>query len=241
MRFPRLAKRLGPRQGRHESNSFFLSLRGVIDEESSMKIPLFVRDDNNIMLSKEIVLDIETKNTFQDVGVYDPTKLSISVIGVYFYENDEYRAYEEDEFSELWPRLERCERIIGYNSKSFDLPIMNNYYAGDFLQFPNLDILEEIEKALGFRLKLDDVAAASIGHGKSGHGLQAVEWWKQGEKEKVKKYCLDDVRVTKEVYEYGQKYNALAYIDRLGVRKGIPVDFCRKVQAAPSINLTMPF
>ncbi|MFC1788217.1 ribonuclease H-like domain-containing protein [Patescibacteria group bacterium] len=192
-------------------------------------------------MSKEVVLDIETSNTFQDVGAYDPSKLKISVIGVYFYENDEYYCYEEHEFPELWQRLEHSGRIIGYNSKHFDLPVMNEYYAGDFLTFDNLDLLEHIQKALGFRLKLDDVAAASVGISKSGHGLQAVEWWRQGEKEKVKNYCLDDVRVTKEVYEYGLRHGALAYQDRLGNRKGIPVDFKPVEKEASSINLTMPF
>jgi len=193
------------------------------------------------MAGKEVVLDIETANTFQEIGAYDHAKLIISVIGVYFYETDEYKAYEIHELAELWPRLEKCDRIIGYNSKGFDIPVMNHQYAGDLMKLNHLDILEEIHKALGFRLKLDDVAAASLGHGKTGHGLQAVEWWKQGEKEKVKKYCLDDVRVTKELYEYGLKYNAVAYEDRMGGRKGIPVDFKLRADAKNSINLTMPF
>jgi DEAD/DEAH box helicase domain-containing protein len=192
-------------------------------------------------MSKEIVLDIETANTFQDVGGYNHDKLDISVIGVYFYETDEYRAYEVPELPELWPRLERSDRIIGYNIKGFDFPVMNRYYSGNFLNFPSLDILEEIHKALGFRLKLDDVAASSVGHGKTGHGLQAVEWWRQGLKDKVKQYCLDDVRVTKEVYEYGLKYNALAFTDHFGARKGIPVDFTLKKNVSGNINLTMPF
>lgn len=192
------------------------------------------------MAGKEIVLDIETQNTFQEVGSYDHTKLLISVVGVYFYETDEYRCYEVEELKELWPRLEHADRIIGYNSIGFDMPVMNNYYAGDLLKLPQLDILAEIHKALGFRLKLDDVAAASVGHRKSGHGLQAVEWWRNGEKEKVKAYCLDDVKVTKDVYEYGLKYKALAYEDRLGQRKGIPVDFTPK-KIVSTINLTMPF
>ncbi len=191
-------------------------------------------------MNNEVVLDIETQNTFQEVGGYDHSKLKISVVGVYFYETDEYLCYEEHELPQLWTRLEKSGRIIGYNTKGFDYPVMNNYYAGDFLTFPSLDILEEINKALGFRLKLDDVAAASVGHRKTGHGLQAVEWWKQGEIQKIKDYCLGDVRVTKEVYEYGKKYNALAYEDRAGVRKGIPVDFTPKA-AVTSINLTMPF
>lgn len=191
-------------------------------------------------MKKEVVLDIETQNTFADVE-NDYSKFRISVIGVYFYETDSYESFEEQELARLWPRLEKADRIIGYNSIGFDLPIMNNYYAGDFLKFPNLDLLAEIKKALGFRLKLDDVAGACVGHRKSGHGLQAIEWWKQGEIEKIKEYCLNDVRVTKEVYEYGLKYQALAYLDHSGERKAIPVDFAFKQKKSVSINLSMPF
>ena len=191
-------------------------------------------------MKNEVVLDIETQNTFADVE-NDYTKFLISVIGVYFYETDSYEVFEEHELPKLWPRLERADRIIGYNSISFDLPIMNNYYAGDFLKFQSLDILVEIHKALGFRLKLDDVAAASVGHRKTGHGLQAIEWWKKGEIDKIKEYCLGDVRVTKEVYEYGLKYQALAYADRGGERRAIPVDFTPKQQQDSAINLSMPF
>ena len=192
-------------------------------------------------MSKEIVLDIETQNTFQEVGGYDTSRLKISVIGCYFYETDTYEAFEEHELAALWPRLEHADRIIGYNTIGFDLPVMNNYYSGDFLKFSGLDILAEIQKALGFRLKLDDVAAATVGTRKSGHGLQAVEWWKQGEIQKIKDYCLQDVRVTKDVYEYGLKYGSLAYEDRLGGRKAIPVDFKTKVQEIVAIILSLGF
>ncbi len=193
-------------------------------------------------MSKEVVLDIETQNTFQEVGGYNTDLLKISVIGCYFYETDSWESFEEHELAKLWTRLEQSDRIIGYNTVGFDLPVMNNYYSGDFLTFPGLDILAEIKKTLGFRLKLDDVAKATVGHKKSGHGLQAVEWWKQGEIQKIKDYCLQDVKVTKDVYEYGLKYGALAYEDRIGGRKAIPVDFSvKEPEQKSSINLTMGF
>ena len=49
-------------------------------------------------------------------------------------------------------------------------------------------ILKEIKNSFGRRMKLDQIAEATLGTKKSGHGLEAVEWWKKGEKEKVKKY-----------------------------------------------------
>ena len=189
------------------------------------------------MSSKEVVLDIETKSAAGP----DLRTLRLSVIGCYFYETDSYEVFEEKDLPQLWTRLEQADRLIGYNTKGFDLPVMNNYYSGNFLDFCNLDLLEEIHKTLGFRLKLDDVAAATIGTRKSGHGLQAVEWWKQGEIDKIKEYCLQDVKVTKGVYEYGLKYGALAYEDRFGGRKAIPVDFSLTVPTSLKMNLTMGF
>lgn len=187
-------------------------------------------------MSKEVVLDIET----QSAALSDLKQMRVSIVGAYFYETDQFESFEENQLGNLFKRLEHADRIIGYNTKGFDIPILNRYYPGDLLRIPQLDILEEIHKALGFRLKLDDVAAATVGQRKSGHGLQAVEWWKQGEIQKIKDYCLQDVKVTREVYAYGLKYGALAYEDRLGGRKAIPVDFKPK-QAVSSINLSMGF
>lgn len=196
---------------------------------------------NHPAMSNEVVLDIETQNTFQEVGAYDHSLLKISVVSCYFYETDEYVSYEEADLPKLWKRLETSGRIIGYNTKGFDYNVMNVYYAGDFQTFPSLDLLEVIAKSLGFRVKLDDVARATLGYGKSGHGLQAVEWWKQGEIGKIKEDCEMDVKGTKEVYEFGKKYGIIRYYDRLGVLHEVPVDFQEKAVEQPSINLTMGF
>jgi len=189
----------------------------------------------------EVVLDIETQNWFTDEGVSDHAHLKISVIGCYFYQTDEYRAFEEREFAELWSRLEKADRLIGYNTIGFDYPVMNNYYSGNFHTFPTLDILDEIYRNLGRRLKLEDIAQATIGEGKSGYGGQAVEWWKEGKLREIKDYCLQDVKITRKVYEYGLRHGALAYRDRTGERRGITVDLAFRQEKAQAINLTMPF
>ena len=52
---------------------------------------------------RKVVLDIETQNTFEDVGKADPSLLSISLVGLYQYETDTYTSYLEDELKGLWP------------------------------------------------------------------------------------------------------------------------------------------
>lgn len=188
----------------------------------------------------EIVLDIETQNTFQDVGAYKASLLKISVVGVYFYETDTFESFLESDLPKLWPRLERSSRIIGYNLFGFDYPCMQTYYTGNIMSLPTVDLLLEIEKRLGFRIKLDTVAQATLGMGKSGDGLQAVRFWKEGEIEKLKSYCLQDVRVTRDIYEKALAEKQVSYFDRLGQKQTIPLPIMpAEDQLTPKINLSL--
>ena len=188
----------------------------------------------------EVVLDIETRNTFQDVGAYNPTLLKVSLVGVYFYETDTFESFLEEDLVKLWPRLERADRIIGYNTNGFDFPCLQMYYTGDIMKLPSLDLLAEIEKRLGFRVKLDDVAHATLGIGKSGSGLMAVEYWKKGEIDKLREYCLQDVRVTRDVYEHALLNGEVSYHDRNGQKQTIPLPLSLPEDAPrTAINLSL--
>lgn len=195
-------------------------------------------------MSKEIVLDIETIGDIKDFN-----NLKITVVSIYEYETDKYTSFEEHELGDLWPILEKAERTIGYNSEHFDMPILNKYYAGDLLSFPHLDLLKVIKDTNGKRYKLDDVAKATLENTvKSADGLEAMKWWEEGRKEDVKRYCEQDVKVTKEVYEYGRKNRMLYIQDLTGGLQPIGVNFEPKKeilgadgQVGGTINLTLPF
>lgn len=190
----------------------------------------------------EIVLDIETIGDIQDFK-----NLKVTVVSIYEYENNRYTSFEESELGNLWPVLEKAERIIGYNSEHFDLPILNKYYAGDLLKFPHLDILKIIKEATGSRFKLNDIAKATLQIEKSSDGLTAQKWWEEGRVEEVKKYCEHDVKLTKEIYEYGKKNKMLYYFTLTGQLTPFSVNFdipARPVnangEASKNINLTLP-
>lgn len=160
---------------------------------------------------RKIVFDIETGNIFSDTGSSDPASLDIAVVGIYDSETDCYSTYFQEDLSKLWPILERADMLIGFYSDHFDIPLLNKYYSGDLTKIKSFDLLKEIRKQYGRGMKLDQLAEGTLGKKKSGHGLQATNWWKQGEYEKVRQYCIDDVRLTKELYDYALQNQKLIF------------------------------
>lgn len=158
-----------------------------------------------------VVFDIETKNIFADVGKHDPSLLDIALIGVYDSQTDEYNSYLEEDLNDLWPILEKTDALVGYNSDHFDIPLLNKYYHGNLARIKSIDLMKTIFNTLGRRIGLDAVVQETLGIKKTGNGLQAVTWWKNGEIEKVRKYCLQDVKVTKNLFNHMQKEKFIKY------------------------------
>lgn len=170
-----------------------------------------------------IIFDLETQNIFSDVGSNDPVDLDISVGTFYDSQDNKYHTVTIDELPSIWPLLEQADALVGYNSNHFDIPLLNKYYPGDLTHIKSIDLLESIKNSLGRRLRLDSVAEATIGAKKSAHGLIAVRWWREGKIDEIKKYCEQDVKVTKKIFDYALKHGHVKFKD--GSRKReIPLD-----------------
>jgi DEAD/DEAH box helicase domain-containing protein len=167
---------------------------------------------------RAITFDIETRGGFGALGRLDAQTLELTVVGVHDSSTGEYTSYLKDELGQLWPTLERADLLIGYNSDSFDIPILNRYYPGDLSRIRSVDLMVEVQKVLGRRLRLDSLAQATLKRGKSGDGLKAVDWWNQGLYDKVREYCIDDVRLTRELFDYALKHGSLKYKDLKEIR-----------------------
>lgn len=189
-------------------------------------------------MSQPVVIDFETQHVFREVGG-DVAKLRISVAGLYDYATDTYHAIMEDEIKKIFPYLENASQIIGFNSVHFDLPVLNPYYVGNLLDLPSLDLMHAVEHHLGHRVSLDNLLKETLGTQKTGHGLQAVNFFHEGKIEELKDYCLADVRLTKELYEYGKKHREIYYRSTNG-RGRIPVPWGDMVQKTKTnVNLTL--
>lgn len=170
-----------------------------------------------------VIFDLETQNIFSDVGSSDPAALDISVATFYESDTETYTTVTIDELEQVWPIIERADALVGYNSNHFDIPLLNKYYPGELTQIKSIDLLEDIKISLGRRLRLDDVAKATIGAKKSADGLAAVRWWREGKVKEIKKYCEQDVKVTKKVFEYALANGHILF--KNGYRKQeVPLD-----------------
>ncbi len=185
------------------------------------------------MLNK-IVLDVETQKDFSEVGGRSKNHLlRVSVAGLYSYQDNQYHAFEERELHKMGEYLYQADQIIGFNIRQFDYEVLRPYFNFSLNEIPTLDILEEIEKILGHRISLETVASATLGTGKSGTGINAIRLWKTGQIDELKKYCLNDVKLTRGIYEYGLKYGRLLYQDFFETRE-MPVAF---IEPEPRKNI----
>jgi hypothetical protein len=191
---------------------------------------------------REITFDIETRVNSLTRGRLDVNELELTVVGVHDSATDEYVTFTKDELSKLWPIIERADVLIGYNSDYFDIPLLNRYYPGDLTKIRSIDLMGEVYKALGRRLRLDSLARATLGRGKSGDGLKAGEWWELGLYDKVREYCLDDVRLTRELYDYALLNRGLKYKD-LNQIKDIKIDISgwHVISGPATLTHTLPF
>ena len=175
-------------------------------------------------MAERLVLDLETQREFNEVEGRKPERLGVSVVGVYSYAENRYDAYLEADLPRLAPRLQAAELTIGFNIRRFDLPVLQPYFSFPVATLSVLDIMEEVVKNLGHRVSLESLAQATLGRGKSGSGLDALRWFKEGRFDLITKYCLDDVKLTKELYDYGQEHGRLFATSRFSQEKlQIPV------------------
>jgi DEAD/DEAH box helicase domain-containing protein len=191
----------------------------------------------------EIIFDVETQKLFSDILTEDPADLGISVVSVYKREVDELGNELNGEMKtfwhpsaslspviqEMWEWFEQADRIIGFNSKHFDVPALRPHYDKDFSVMPHFDILEKVKNAIGRRISLNALAQETLGDHKIDVGTNAVYYWANRSEEnvtKLKMYCESDVRITKDLYDFGRKNKHVKYMDtKWNTLVTVPIDF----------------
>jgi DEAD/DEAH box helicase domain-containing protein len=165
---------------------------------------------------KVVVFDLETQRSFAEVGGRSQFhRLGVSVGVAYRYDLNEFLVVNEETISELVTLLLEASLVVGYNIRGFDYEVLRAYTEENLQKLPTLDLMFDLEERLGFRPKLDSVVSATLGEGKIADGLQALEWWRLGEIDKIIEYCQEDVRVTRDLYDFGKRHRWV-HVSRFG-------------------------
>lgn len=184
----------------------------------------------------EVIFDLETQKFFDEIEGSDPANLGVSILSMYVRTLDEnfkeikgeMISFFEEDLPKAWEYFKKADRIVGFNSKHFDVPALKNYLPAELTKIPHLDILEQIRAVNGKRVSLGAIANGTLGDHKADDPRNAITYWAKHDEESLKKlkfYCEEDVRLTTEVLDYGLKNKTLTFKDYWNDTKTIEVDF----------------
>ncbi len=172
-----------------------------------------------------VYFDVETQRLADEVGGWDYIdRMGLAVAVTYSTARGGFEYYTEENVNALIDELVHADLVVGFNILHFDYTVLRPYTTRDLQQLPSLDIMCEIQRQLGHRVKLENCANATLGVSKGGDGVQAVQWFRQGLIDQVARYCMQDVDIVRRLHEYGRKHQQLL-VDTYSGRKIVPVSW----------------
>ena len=165
-----------------------------------------------------VFFDLETQKLFQDVGGRDASKLRLACGVTYSTDKKDFTVYWERDAQALVNELKAADKVIGFNIKEFDYEVLRPYAPTfNFASLRTLDLLLELSRILSFRIPFDSACEGmSQCAEKTADGIQSVEWFRNGELDKVAEYCKADVDITRRVYEFGRDNGFVYYYSEVG-------------------------
>jgi DEAD/DEAH box helicase domain-containing protein len=156
--------------------------------------------------TREIFFDIETLRLSNEVegGWSNIVQFGLAV-AITWDAQGQFRRWFEQDAGALITELGQFDRIVSFNGDRFDFEVLRGYHPVDSLLGKSFDLLTDLQRRLGFRIKLDDLARETLGHQKTGNGLEVVQWWRQGRKEDVCKYCENDVQLLVDLVKFARQ------------------------------------
>lgn len=172
------------------------------------------------MSNKYLVFDLETKRAIPKDGEivipdieycqgwsdHEGMGISVLVACVVTGPIEKYRVYFEDGIKDFERAMSAVDWIVGYNHLKFDNEVLKALGVTIPSSVRHYDLCLEIKDAAGMPknnrgFKLDSLLSANFRTRKSGHGGDAPINWQRGKHQEVINYCIDDVTLTKQLFQ----------------------------------------
>ncbi|MGD2115382.1 MAG: DUF1998 domain-containing protein, partial [Acidobacteriota bacterium] len=174
-----------------------------------------------------ILFDLETLRSADEVGGWgNAHRMGISVGVACLLEEGRFEVFREERVGELADLLTRATLVVGFNVKRFDYRVLSGYTGVEYGRLVRtLDLMEDVQRRIGFRVGLDHLARETLGAEKSADGLQCLEWVRQGRMDLVESYCRRDVELTRDLYLHGRREGCVWLRHRRRGRVRVPVEW----------------
>lgn len=152
-----------------------------------------------------VFYDVETQRRAEEVGGWDRADLMLISVAVTYDDEAGFKVWLEKDAADMIRYMAGFDLVVSFNGNNFDSRVLSHYGDISGLQARSFDVAEYLSARLKHRVRLDDVAMATLQVGKSADGLQALEWWKEGRIDDIIKYCKQDVQVLRDIVIHGQE------------------------------------
>ena len=179
-----------------------------------------------------VYFDTETQRLAEEteLGFEDPPAMGLSLMCSWDSASRQYRTFMEHNIIDFGRIIEKADLVIGHNIKRFDLLHIQPFFEEheddidsekleiNLLELPAFDMMERVIETYGKgdpekRLSLDNLAKNTLGIRKLASGEAAVGFWKRAEMMRLEMYCRQDVKITKEVFEFACKEKFLRFFN----------------------------
>jgi DEAD/DEAH box helicase domain-containing protein len=169
---------------------------------------------------RTIYLALSTQKSAEDIGGWQHKHLlGLGVAVTYDTGDQRYRVYTDETVDALLDSLRVADLIVGFNTRDFDYQVLQPYTDIPFTTLPTFALLDEIQRALGFRFSLRHVVRETLGIEQPDESIRALHWYQEGDRERVAQQCRRNIELVRALVHHVTETGTLAYRDQAGARQ----------------------
>jgi DEAD/DEAH box helicase domain-containing protein len=178
--------------------------------------------------TRQLYLSLTTQKSAEEVGGWQHKHLlGLGLAMLYDTHEKRYHVYTEETVDLLLARLRQAALIIGFNTRDFDYQVLQAYTDTPLPTLPTCAMLDDIQKALGYRINFRHIVLETLGSERPDDSLDTLRWYREGDIEHLLHVCRRDVDWLRDLMRHGSTTGTLNYRDRAGTRRTLPVSWQR--------------
>jgi DEAD/DEAH box helicase domain-containing protein len=175
---------------------------------------------------RHLYLSLTTQKSAEEVGGWQHKHLlGLGLAMIYDAQEKSYCVYSEETADLLLAHLRQADLVIGFNTRDFDYQVLQPYTDAPLPTLPTCAMLDEIQKALGYRLSFRHIIRETLGKECPDDRLDTLQWYREGDIERLLQVCRRDVDLLRDLRRHGRTAGTLNYRDRSGTQRTLPISW----------------